>query len=285
MSLVAGIALSVGVLIIQMVNEKAQLGAIASALADLNEMRLSKFEYALFTTKLMEDFLDVKVEYNFVRHFYTDRDAPGGTLFPDIRPYAVIPAPSVPNQPDSMQSLGDVDAGGTHSQPHTAVACGQQRVQARRGSDGGRCELGSACSSINGSFSMRLGDAKLMKIQIPQHTAALTRRIVVKKTAGAALQLRGSDATVKAAARKVGQMQQRVQSITLGLEDRGVCALFDDDADELELEVEAGEGGEDGEFWNGDERETELAERRRGVGLWVSASSLRTSMGDVEVEC
>ena len=49
----------------QMVNEKAQLGAIASALADLNEMRLSKFEYALFTTKLMEvaatkaDILDV----------------------------------------------------------------------------------------------------------------------------------------------------------------------------------------------------------------------------------
>ncbi len=48
-----------------MVNEKAQLGAIASALADLNEMRLSKFEYALFTTKLMEvaatkaDILDV----------------------------------------------------------------------------------------------------------------------------------------------------------------------------------------------------------------------------------
>ena len=37
-----------------MINEKTQLGAMAAALADLNEMRLSKFEYALVTAKLME---------------------------------------------------------------------------------------------------------------------------------------------------------------------------------------------------------------------------------------
>jgi hypothetical protein len=37
-----------------MVKEKTQLGAIGAGLADLNEMRLSKFEYALFTAKLME---------------------------------------------------------------------------------------------------------------------------------------------------------------------------------------------------------------------------------------
>ena len=38
----------------QMIKEKAQLGSIASGLADLNEMRLSKFEYALLTAKMME---------------------------------------------------------------------------------------------------------------------------------------------------------------------------------------------------------------------------------------
>ena len=83
-------------------------------------------------------------------------------------------------------------------------------------------------------------------------------------------------------------MQQRAKSLTPGLEDRGLVALFDDDADELELEAEAVEGGKDGEILNGDERrETELAGWRRDVGLWVSesASSLRTSMGDVEIEC
>jgi hypothetical protein len=37
-----------------MIGEKAQLGAIGAGLADLNEMRLSKFEYALLTAKLME---------------------------------------------------------------------------------------------------------------------------------------------------------------------------------------------------------------------------------------
>ncbi len=37
-----------------MVKEKTQLGAIGAGLADLNEMRLSKFEYALLTAKLME---------------------------------------------------------------------------------------------------------------------------------------------------------------------------------------------------------------------------------------
>ena len=42
-----------------MVNEKMQLGAMASGLADLNEMRLSKFEYALLTAKLIEVNLDV----------------------------------------------------------------------------------------------------------------------------------------------------------------------------------------------------------------------------------
>ena len=37
-----------------MIREKVQLGAIASGLADLNEMRLSKFEFALLVTKMME---------------------------------------------------------------------------------------------------------------------------------------------------------------------------------------------------------------------------------------
>lgn len=49
-------------------------------------------------------------------------------------------------------------------------------------------------------------------------------------------------------------MQQRAKSITPGLEDRDLVALFDDDADELELEAEAVEGGKDGEILNGDER-------------------------------
>ncbi len=38
----------------QMITEKEQLGAIASCLSDINEMRLSKFEFALFVTKIME---------------------------------------------------------------------------------------------------------------------------------------------------------------------------------------------------------------------------------------
>ena len=37
-----------------MVTEKQQLGAIASGLTDLNEMRLSKFEFALLVIKIME---------------------------------------------------------------------------------------------------------------------------------------------------------------------------------------------------------------------------------------
>ncbi len=52
----------------QMVREKAQLGAIGAGLADLNEMRLSKFEYALLTAKLME--VRPFVNYGWAKHCY-----------------------------------------------------------------------------------------------------------------------------------------------------------------------------------------------------------------------
>jgi hypothetical protein len=48
------------------------------SLKDLNENRLSKFEFALYVQKLMEFFLTDDVAFNYVEHFYTsERFRPG----------------------------------------------------------------------------------------------------------------------------------------------------------------------------------------------------------------
>jgi hypothetical protein len=39
---------------------------------DINENRLTKFEFALGVTKVLEDFLEDDVQYNYVQHFYSD---------------------------------------------------------------------------------------------------------------------------------------------------------------------------------------------------------------------
>ena len=52
----------------------------------------------------LQDFLDVEVQYNFVRHFYTPRDVPGGALFPDIHPFAVVDVHGNDNELQSQAS-------------------------------------------------------------------------------------------------------------------------------------------------------------------------------------
>jgi hypothetical protein len=48
------------------------------SLKDLNENRLSKFEFALYVQKLLEFFLTDDIAFNYVEHFYTsDRFRPG----------------------------------------------------------------------------------------------------------------------------------------------------------------------------------------------------------------
>jgi hypothetical protein len=48
------------------------------SLKDLNENRLSKFEFALYIQKLLEFFLTDDVAFNYVEHFYSsDRFRPG----------------------------------------------------------------------------------------------------------------------------------------------------------------------------------------------------------------
>jgi hypothetical protein len=42
---------------------------LRQALKDLNEHRMTKFEFALYVTKLLEDFLTDDVTFNFVRIF------------------------------------------------------------------------------------------------------------------------------------------------------------------------------------------------------------------------
>ncbi len=231
----------------------------------------------------------MRVEYNFVRHFYTGRDAPGGTLFPDLRPYTITPAPAVPSQAESimMPTLSDVDSGRTHVLPHASDTGGMPRALARRRGSGGRHELRSACSSTNGSFSKRPGDILI----VARHIAALTRCIICRRASDAAMQRMGGADTMKAAVNKL--QHKRTGSITPSLEHRGLGLLFDDDADnshgdELEHEVEAGSSSEDGDGsknLKGDECGTRWAGGGGEMGLWESSSSLRTSLGDVEVEC
>jgi len=43
-------------------------------LKDINENRINKFEIALGLVKLMEDFLEKDVQFNFVQHFYNDKN-------------------------------------------------------------------------------------------------------------------------------------------------------------------------------------------------------------------
>lgn len=50
------------------------------ALKDLNENRLTKFEFALYVFKLMEAFLTDDVSYNFAEHFYTSERFHAGFL-------------------------------------------------------------------------------------------------------------------------------------------------------------------------------------------------------------
>jgi hypothetical protein len=49
--------------------KQAKLQGVQQSLEDLNENRLDKFEVALLMTKVMEDFLDSDIQYNFVEHF------------------------------------------------------------------------------------------------------------------------------------------------------------------------------------------------------------------------
>ena len=51
--------------------KQAKLQGVQNSLEDLNENRLNKFEFALLVTKIMEDFLESDVQYNFVEHFHT----------------------------------------------------------------------------------------------------------------------------------------------------------------------------------------------------------------------
>jgi len=67
--LVASLVLSLSQLLYQMNSEHAKLLGIQRPLEDLNENRLTKFEFVLLITKIMEDFLDSDVQYNFVEHF------------------------------------------------------------------------------------------------------------------------------------------------------------------------------------------------------------------------
>jgi hypothetical protein len=69
--ILVGLLFSLALLFRQMVDEKLRLRLHYHALNDLNENRLTKFEIALYLTKLCEDFLTRDVQYNFVEHFYS----------------------------------------------------------------------------------------------------------------------------------------------------------------------------------------------------------------------
>ena len=56
--------------IILMTQEK--LKTVTGLMKDINENRLLKFELALGLVKVMEDFLEDDVQFNFVQHFYSD---------------------------------------------------------------------------------------------------------------------------------------------------------------------------------------------------------------------
>lgn len=71
-------------LIMLMKNITAQLlllEEICDGLADLNENRLTKFEFALLINKLSEALLDDDIQYNYVEHFYSEKHIP---LMPDV---------------------------------------------------------------------------------------------------------------------------------------------------------------------------------------------------------
>jgi len=69
-------------LFFKLITEKVGLSNVAEPLKDLNENRLNKFETALLWVKIMEDFLQEDIQYNFVQHFNSkapmmpDFDAP-----------------------------------------------------------------------------------------------------------------------------------------------------------------------------------------------------------------
>jgi len=54
--------------VIAILIEKEKLKFMTSFFKDLNENRMNKFEIALGLVKLLEDFLDEDVTYNFVQH-------------------------------------------------------------------------------------------------------------------------------------------------------------------------------------------------------------------------
>mmetsp|Transcript_32778 Transcript_32778/g.52760 ORF Transcript_32778/g.52760 Transcript_32778/m.52760 type:complete len:282 (+) Transcript_32778:1033-1878(+) len=58
--------------VIAILIEKEKLKFMTSFFKDLNENRMNKFEIALGLVKLLEDFLDEDVTYNFVQHLYGD---------------------------------------------------------------------------------------------------------------------------------------------------------------------------------------------------------------------
>ncbi len=66
----SSVLLSLLSIVVIMMLSQQQLKKIAGLLKDINENRLSKFELALGMTKIIEDFLEDSVQYNFVQHFY-----------------------------------------------------------------------------------------------------------------------------------------------------------------------------------------------------------------------
>ena len=56
----------------QILLEKERQKFLTSLMKDMNENRLTKFEFALGITKMLEDFLEDDVQYNFVQHLYDD---------------------------------------------------------------------------------------------------------------------------------------------------------------------------------------------------------------------
>ena len=69
---------------------QVKLYAIARPLEDLNENRLSKFEFALLITKIMEDFLSSDIQYNFVQHFRSSDPQNDELLLPNGLPPALV---------------------------------------------------------------------------------------------------------------------------------------------------------------------------------------------------
>mmetsp|Transcript_33430 Transcript_33430/g.77993 ORF Transcript_33430/g.77993 Transcript_33430/m.77993 type:complete len:365 (-) Transcript_33430:374-1468(-) len=73
-TLVSGTALSLFTLLHKMNGESLLLSKLAKGFQDLNENRLTKFEFALFLIKAMEKFLSSDVQYNWVEHMVGEPD-------------------------------------------------------------------------------------------------------------------------------------------------------------------------------------------------------------------